>query len=63
VADLTSAIVDHLKVRFYNAEADEAKVFRVSELKAKFNEDRSNILSVIRIFEGLEIVKKVSAGS
>lgn len=59
VSHLTQKIVDHLKVKFYNADADEAKEFSVAELKDKFGEDRSNIMSVIRIFEGLEIVKKV----
>ena len=60
VSHLTQKIVDHLKVKFFNADSDEAKEFSVAELKDKFGEDRSNIMSVIRIFEGLEIVKKVS---
>ena len=59
VSHLTRKIVDHLNVKFFNSDVDAAKEFSVGELKEKFGEDRSNIMSVIRIFEGLEIVKKV----
>ena len=58
---LTEKIIDHLTVKFYNVDAEDVKEFGIVELKEKFGEDRSNILSVIRIFEGLEIVKKVIA--
>ena len=61
VSKLTEKIIDHLTVKFYNVDAEDVKEFGIVELKEKFGEDRSNILSVIRIFEGLEIVKKLIA--
>ena len=60
IADLTRQIVEYLTSKFAMGDDDVSKDFSIPELKSKFNEDRSNIISVIRIFMGLEIVSRVS---
>jgi len=58
-ADLTRTIITYLTKKFETSSPDVTHQFTIAELKEEFKEDRSSIASVIRIFEGLEIVERV----